>query len=106
MKWKAIFDKQQDTTPLQTLKDIVSHNLPTFSLPLGEETVEWTVWMSEEAIWGRYTTLSQVANLDETKREEIRKQVSTVLKEGDTERNEKGEIALHGVTYLCWTSRV
>jgi hypothetical protein len=106
MKWKTVFEKQQDTTPLQTLKDTFTHNFPTFSLPLGEETVRWTVYMSDEAIWGRYTTLSQVANLDEERREEIRKQVLTALKEGDTERNERGDIALHGVTYLCWTSRV
>lgn len=106
MKWKQVFEKQQDTTPLQTLKDTFTHNFPTFSLPLGEETVQWTVWMSEEAIWGRYTTLSQIANLDENEREEVRKKVFIVLKDGDTERNDKGEIALHGVTYLCFTSRV
>jgi len=106
MKWKEVFDKQQESSPLQALKDTFTHHFPTFSLPLGEETVRWTVYMSDEAIWRRYTTLSQIANLDEERREEIRKQVFTVLKEGDTERNEKGEIALHGVTYLCWTSRV
>ncbi|CZR50732.1 uncharacterized protein PAC_00606 [Phialocephala subalpina] len=106
MKWKEVFEKQQDTTPLQTLKYTFTHNPPTFSLPLGEETFQWTVWMSEEAIWGRYTTLSQIANLDENEREEVRKKVFTVLNEGDTERNDKGEIALHGVTYLCWTSRI
>jgi len=106
MKWKAVFEKQQDTTPLQTLMDTFTHSFPTFSLPLGEETVQWTVYMSDEAIWGRYTTLSQIANLDEERREEIHKEVLKVLEESDTERNDKGEIALHGVTYLCWTSRI
>lgn len=50
MKWKQVFEKQQDSTPLQALKNTFTQNFPIFSFPLGEETVQWTVWMSEEAI--------------------------------------------------------
>lgn len=105
MKWKEVFDQQQDTSPLQTLKDTFTHNFPSFSLPLGEESVKWTVWLSDENIWARFSTLSQIANLTEEKREGFRKEVLEELKEHG-ERNEKGEVALHGSTFLAWTSRV
>lgn len=57
MVWKQAFEKQQDTSPLQTLKDTFLHNMPTFSLPLGEENVKWTVWLTEEALWSRVSLL-------------------------------------------------
>jgi hypothetical protein len=106
MEWKNIFDNQQDSTPLQTLKDTFTQNLPTFSLPLGEDTIKWTVWLTEEGVWSRYSTLSQIANLEAERKEEVRESVFDALKGDDVERNDKGEIAVHGVTYLAWTSRV
>jgi len=106
MVWKDVFDTQQDTTPLQTVKDQLTGNLPKFSLPLGEEDVEWTVWLDDEAVWKRYSTLSQIANLDAERKESVRKEVLAALKEERGERNEKGEVALHGRTHLAWTSRV
>jgi hypothetical protein len=81
--------------------------LPSFSLPLGEETIKWDpIWLSEEDVWARYGTLSMIANLDGERKEEVRKRVFEAMKGDDVERNEKGEIAIHGVTYLAWTSRV
>lgn len=80
--------------------------MPLFSLPLGEDKVEWKVWLDDEAIWARYATLSQIANLDEDAQEKVKKQVLEALQGRDTERNEKGEAAIHGVTYFAWTSRV
>lgn len=106
MRWKDVFEKQLDTTPLQTLKDTFTHHMPLFSLPLGEEKIEWTVWLSDEAIWARFHTLSQIANLEGQKLEDIKEQVFQALKAEETNRNEKGELAIHGVTYLVWTSRV
>ncbi|KAG0651131.1 putative methyltransferase [Hyphodiscus hymeniophilus] len=106
MEWKQIFEQQQDSTPMQTLVDTVTHKLPMFSLPLGEDTIKWTVYLSDEGVWLRYTTLSQIANLSEVRKEEVRKTVFEALSGDDVERNEKGEIAVHGVTYLAWTSRV
>jgi hypothetical protein len=106
MAWKHVFEKQQDTTPLQTLKDTFFHHMPTFSLPLGEENVKWTVWLSDEALWSRFATISHIANLEEGKKEEVRNEVYDALKRDGVERNAEGEVALHGVTYLAWTSRV
>jgi len=105
MQWKEVFEQQQDTSPLQTLKDTFTHNFPSFSLPLGEETVKWTHWLSDEKIWDRFSTLSQIANLTEEKRESFHQEVLAALKQHG-ERNEKGEVAMHGITYLAWTSRV
>lgn len=106
MKWKDVFENQTETTPLQTLVDTFTKNFPSFSLPLGEERFEWTVLLSEERVWSRISTLSQIANLDDKKREETRQQVLAVLKEDGVEHNDKGEVVLHGCTYLAWTSRV
>jgi len=38
---------------------------PFFSLPLGEDSVKWTVWLTKDAIWERFRTLSHIANLEE-----------------------------------------
>ena len=105
MTWKQVFEKQQDTTPLQTLKDAFSGHMPMFSLPLGEEEVKWTVWLTDEAVWSRYATLSMIANVDEDRKAEIRKEVFDALEEDGVERNARGEVAVHGMTYLAWTSR-
>ncbi len=94
-----MFDQQLAATLLQALEPAL------FSLPIREETVKWTVRLSDEAIWSRYSTLSQIANLDEAGREKVKKEVFAALNE-DGERNEKGEVALHGLTYIAWTSRV
>jgi hypothetical protein len=50
--------------------------------------------------------LSHIANLDEGKKEKVRREVFNALEKDGVERNAKGEVALHGVTYLFWTSRV
>lgn len=70
--------------------------------------MEWTVWLSDEAVWDRFSTLSQIANTegDGEKFEDIKKQVFEALKVDGTERNDAGEVAVHGRTYLAWTSRV
>lgn len=42
---------------------------PLFSLPLGEESVPFAVSMSKEKVWERYSTLSQIANLEGQEKE-------------------------------------
>lgn len=106
MKWKDVFENQTETTPLQTLVDTFTKNFPSFSLPLGEETVAWTTWLSDEAVWARFSTLSHIANLSKEKRNRVQQQVVEALGGDYVERNEKGEAALHGLTYFAWTSRV
>ncbi|KAK0672808.1 S-adenosyl-L-methionine-dependent methyltransferase [Cercophora samala] len=88
-QWRGVFENQQ-----------------LFTLPLGEETVKWTVWLSEEALWSRINTLSQVAILEGSDREAAVKVFKEALRSSDVERNEKEEIALHGVTYFVWTKKV
>ncbi len=39
-EWKQVFEQQSESTPLQALKDTFTHNFPSFSLPLGEESVK------------------------------------------------------------------
>jgi hypothetical protein len=106
MTWKQVFEEHQNSALLQVLNDTLTGHMPMFSLPLGEENVKWTVWLTDTAVWSRYATLSMIANLGEDRKEEIRKEVFDALKDDGVERNARGEIAVHGMTYFAWTSRV
>lgn len=106
MKWKEIFEKQAPGNPLQVVKDTFLDHLPKFSLPLGEDSVKWTVWLSEDALWARINTLSQITVLKGDERENAIKVFKDALAGDDVERNDKGEIAAHGVTYFAWTDRI
>ena len=65
-----MFDQQLPATPIQVIKNTFSDRLPRFSLPLGEDSVKWTVWLSEEALASRVNTLSQIAVLKGKERED------------------------------------
>lgn len=104
--WQNVFADQLKFNPFQILKDSLTDGLPRFSLPLGEDSVKWTAWLSEDALWARINTLSQVAILKGGRREEGIRTFKQALQSDDVERNEKGEIALHGVTYFAWTDRI
>jgi len=115
LRWKEVFESPTSsngilTTPLQTLKATFntseeSDGTPLFSLPLGEEKVEWTVSLSVEKLWERYCTLSQVAiALQGNEGPSIRRRFDEAI-EGAA-RNEKDELEIHGTTVLYWTSRV
>lgn len=106
MKWKEVFDNQQYSTPLQAIKDTITHDLPNFSLPLGEQKIQWTTWLNDEGVWARFATLSQIAILKGEKLESVKRTVFEALKNDDVERNEKGEVEVHVQTYFAWTSRV
>jgi hypothetical protein len=43
---------------------LIAGDGPLFSMPLGEEREEWTVWVAREGLWERYRTLGQVAVLE------------------------------------------
>ncbi|KAL7629548.1 hypothetical protein AAE478_001069 [Parahypoxylon ruwenzoriense] len=105
-KWKEVFEQQLPGNPLQAIKDAFTDGLPKFSLPLGEDTIKWTVWLSEEALASRLNTLSQIAVLKGDEREAWIKLFKEVIQGDDVERNEKGEIAVHGLTYFFWTDRL
>jgi hypothetical protein len=106
LTWRQVFEDQQYSTPLHSLRGTFTDNLPKFSLPIGEDKVEWVVWLSDEGIWSRYSTLSQIANQHGEEKEQIRKKVFEVLKDPSTIQNADGEVAVHGATYLAWTSRL
>jgi len=105
-KFKEVFEAQQESTPLQALIDTFKHRLPMFSLPLGEETIPFTVWLTEDAVWERYLTISYIANSKGEERERLKTATFDAMKGDSVERNANGELALHGNTYLCWTSRI
>lgn len=101
-----MFEKQLPGNPFQVLKNTLTDHLPRFSLPIGEGTEKWTVWLSEDALWSRLNTLSQIAVLKDQERENALNVFKDALKGDDVERNENGEIAFHGVTYFAWTDRI
>ena len=57
-EWSKVFDNQLKDTPWT----ITGAN-PLFSLPLGEHSIKWTVWLSKDAVWERFRTISHIANL-------------------------------------------
>ena len=101
-----MFEKELPYTPLAVIKNTITNRLPRFSLPLGEQRTAWTVWLSEEALWARLQTLSQIAVLEGPGLERAKGIFEDALRGDDVERNEKGEVAVHGVTYFAWTDRL
>lgn len=105
-KWKDVFEEQLPSNPVQALKNTLSDQMPLFSLPLGEESIEFTTWLDTAALWSRLRTLSQLAVLEGAQLETARRVFDEALAMDDVERNEKGEIAVHGHTYMAWTDRL
>ncbi|KAH0436816.1 hypothetical protein CcaCcLH18_04142 [Colletotrichum camelliae] len=107
--WKDIFDRQLDSNPLKAVKDVVlegGRKMPLFSVPIGEEKVPFTVWLTPEAVWNRIRTLSQIAVLEGAAAKGFKDRFDEILAGETVEKNGKGEVALHGVTYFAWTSRL
>lgn len=106
MVWKDVFTNQLKTNPLQVLHSIATHQLPKFSVPLGEDVVGWTHWLSEEALWKRINTLGHVVLLEGEERKEGERVFREAMAMEDVVRNEKGEVECHGRTYFAWTDRM
>jgi hypothetical protein len=77
-----------------------------FSLPLGEQTFEWTVWLSEDALWDRFKTMGHVAQLDEAGLKDTRAVFDDAMKCDDVVKNDKGEVEMPGLTLVVWTSGI
>jgi hypothetical protein len=77
-----------------------------FSQPLGEHTVEWTVWLSEDDLWRRLGTLSQISVLEGQERVDFEDRFREIMRMHDVKRNEKDEVEFHGVTFHVWTKRL
>jgi hypothetical protein len=103
-QWKNIFEEQLPGSPYQAFKDAFMDTMPKFSLPMGEAcSKKWTVWLTEDALWSRFNTLSQVAMLKGQERAVVERTFKEALRGDDVQRNENGQIAVHGVTYYSWT---
>ncbi|MCJ1477947.1 hypothetical protein MMC13_006622 [Lambiella insularis] len=100
-EWRRAFEEQTRSTPLT-----VASADPIFTLPLGEDSVKWTVWLEKDAVWHRFHTISHIANLKGEKLEETKNKVYEILNGSDVELNDKGEVALHGMTFYGWTTAV
>lgn len=100
-RWREVFEEQLSSTPF----GIQSTN-PLFSLPLGENSEAFTYWLSPEAVWKRYHSLSQISVLQGEVLANTRSRVFEALKGDDVEKNEQGEVALHGRTVWAWTTAV
>ena len=115
MLWPANFDKQLKSDPLS-----IHSADPLFSLPLGEHTDKWEIWLSKEAFWDRYRTLSHIANLKGEQvevsessefhglklnlRQTTKKYCFDIL--DGAPKNDNGEIAFHGNTFAYWTTAI
>ena len=64
------------------------------------------MWLTEDALWSRLSTLSQIAVLQGEEKGAAVKAFKKAMQGDDVERNGDGEIALHGVTYFAWTDRI
>lgn len=89
--WREVFNLQTDL----------------FSTPLGRGSREWTVWLEPEALFDRMRTISHVALLEGKDLKEFRTRFDeALLREGAARWNERGEVAVHGVTAFWWTARL
>ncbi|KAF2405413.1 S-adenosyl-L-methionine-dependent methyltransferase [Trichodelitschia bisporula] len=100
-KWRAVFDEQL-SNPLR----LTAGAEPLFSLPIGEDKVPWTVWLTKENLWSRYMTLGPHSVLTGKELEDTRRVFDSALQGADVEVNDEGLVAVHGVTYIAWTSRL
>lgn len=101
-QWRAVFEEQSKSTPLSLLK--AGDQL--FSLPLGEHLEPFETWLSKDKIWERYSTISHIAVLQGEERERTHRSFMQALNGPEVETNEKGEVAIHGNTYIIWTSKI
>ncbi|KAK3167943.1 hypothetical protein OEA41_004389 [Lepraria neglecta] len=100
-KWRQVFEKQLESTPLT-----IQAADPLFSLPLGEESVKFTHWLSREAILDRYHSQSQFAVLEGEQLLDIKSQSDEAMAGAYVDKNERGELPLHGQTHFAWTTAI
>ncbi|KAL8680188.1 MAG: hypothetical protein Q9186_003600 [Xanthomendoza sp. 1 TL-2023] len=99
--WRKVFEKQLSSTPFT-----IQAADPLFSLPIGEDSVEFTHWLSPEAIWERFRSLSQIAVLEHEELGGVKDRALAAMGASDVERNGNGELPLHGRVVYAWTSSV
>jgi hypothetical protein len=100
-KWRQVFEDQTAGNPFS-----IQFKTPLFTLPLGEDSVEFTTWLTKEEIWSRLRTLSQLAVLEGEELNKARRAFEESLNSEGTEVDEQGRVAVHGRTVFFWTSRI
>lgn len=93
-KWWQVFDRQGASPS------------PMFATPIGREKEPFKLWLTSETIWCRVNTLSQVAILEGDARKEFVAKFDKLMMDGDCERNDNGEVALHGAVHYAWAERL
>ncbi|EME39647.1 hypothetical protein DOTSEDRAFT_28772 [Dothistroma septosporum NZE10] len=103
MQWRKVFDEQVKKTPLSLL---IASDDQLFSLPIAEEQEPFEVTLSVESLWNRYSTLGHIAALEKEHRERVHKTFMEIVSAPEVEKNEAGEVAVHGNTYAVWTTKI
>lgn len=101
MQWKKVFDEQGASTILS-----VFTRTPIFGLPIGEETFEFSRWLSKDDIWKTFKTYSQVANLSPDRLSAVEKTFWDAIDSKETETDAEGRVAVHGKTLIAWASSI
>ncbi|KAL8821571.1 MAG: hypothetical protein Q9223_000415 [Gallowayella weberi] len=99
--WRKVFEKQLSSTPFT-----IQAADPLFSLPIGEDSIDFTHWLSPETIWERFRSLSQIAVLEHEELLGVKDRALAAMGASDVERSGKGELPLHGRVVYAWTSSV
>lgn len=120
-EWRKVFDEQIKVTPLTILK---ASDDQLFSLPIGEHVEPFEVALPVEDAWKRFRTLGQISVI-EGERLEVCRSVFNLCREQqandsqrakktfmdaingeDVEKNENGDVIIHGNSYAYWTSKI
>ena len=88
--WKDVFDKHEGL----------------FSTPVAEEKTRWAVNLSPEGLWNRASTLSHIAMMQGEARDKFRARFDKIVKDGNSDGRETGEVTMHGCTLIAWTTRL
>ncbi|CAI6341466.1 unnamed protein product [Periconia digitata] len=104
--WRDVFTSQVSTTPLTAA--LVGNDNSLFTLPLGEKSVQWDVWLSEDRLWERVCTLGHFRGLDSGALETSHTIFKDIMSAPDAgvERDEQGRIKVHGFTIVVWTEKI
>ncbi|KAF5251828.1 hypothetical protein FOXYS1_14736 [Fusarium oxysporum] len=92
--WKKVLERQAEAEK------------PFFSTPIETEKITWSIWLTPDALWDRFDTLSWNKLRQGEERRLFREKFDKIIKEGDATFNENGEVELHGCTFFVWTSRL
>jgi len=101
-RWREIFDDPLKSNPLS----IHTAPPPLFGLPIGQDSVDFSIWLSKENIWKRYSTISHIAILEGEERKRTKEIFFDALNRQDTETDEQGRVEVHGRTIFAWTPKI